>query len=161
MTDALRSWWQAHSFRDRWIIGLLALAVAIVIAWLGVWRPLDGALDSAREAHIVAVERHAAIVARVAEYERLKETAPRAAASANGRIDLILSQSAAEQGFILSRNDAAGDHQASIAIASATSAALFNWLGTLEGQGIIASDLAIRPNANGTVALTATLRRAE
>ncbi|MEQ1687833.1 MAG: type II secretion system protein GspM [Sphingopyxis sp.] len=161
MIEVVRGWWRAHSLRDRWVISVLTLACVIVIGWLGVWRPLVAVLDTARADHVVAVEQHAAIAARVAEYGRLKGVAPRAASSISGRIDLILSQSAAEQGFILSRNDASGEHQASIAIASATAAALFNWLGVLEGQGIIASDLAIRPNANGTVALTATLRRAE
>lgn len=160
MIEGIRLWWAAHSSRDRLVISILALAALLVIGWLGVWRPLVGAADSMRENHALAVERHAAIVARVAEYQALQARGAHAAASSAARLDLILSQSAAEQGFTLSRNDAVGDNQASIAIASATAPALFTWLGTLETQGILSSELSIRPNANGTVALTATLRRA-
>jgi general secretion pathway protein M len=159
MIDGIRLWWAAHSPRDRFVISILGLAVVMVIGWLGVWRPLVGAGDSMRESHAVAVERHAGITARVAEYQALQARGTHTAASSATRLDLILSQSAAEQGFTLSRDDAAGDNQASIAIASAPAPALFTWLGALETQGIIAADLSIRPNANGTVALTATLRR--
>lgn len=159
MMSRITNWWSEHSPRDRLIISILGLAAVMVIGWLGVWRPLVGAVDSIRESHALAVERHAGIAARVDEYQALQARGAQAAASSSTRLDLILSQSAAEQGFILSRNDAAGDNQASIAIASATATALFVWLGALEAQGIIAADLAIRPNANGTVALTATLGR--
>lgn len=160
MIDALRAWWQAHSSRDRWVIGVLALAAVIVIAWLGIWRPLVGTLDNARAEHAVAVERHAAIAARLREYDRLRQRGAQRASPSSGRLDLILSQSAAEQGFILSRNDATGEDQSAIAIPSATAPALLNWLGALEGQAILPSDLAIRANGNGTVALTATMQRA-
>ncbi|MEQ1510387.1 MAG: type II secretion system protein GspM [Sphingopyxis sp.] len=160
MIDTLRNWWTSHSLRDRWVIGLIAITTIIVVAWLGLWRPLSDALDGARESHAIAVERHAAIAARVREYEALRQGGPQRTAPSSGRLDLILSQSAAEQGFVLSRNDAMGEDQSAIAIPSATAPALLNWLGALEGQAILATELAIRPNANGTVALTATMRRA-
>jgi|CXWL01.1.fsa_nt_gi general secretion pathway protein M len=161
MIEGIRLWWAAHSPRDRFVISILGLAVVMVIGWLGVWQPLVGAVDSMRESQAVAVERHAGIAARVDEYLALQARGARPAASSATRLDLILSQSAAEQGFTLSHNNAVGDNQASIAIASATAPALFTWLGTLETQGILSSELSIRPNANGTVALTATLRRVQ
>lgn len=161
MIDGIRLWWAAHSSRDRFVISILGLAVAVVIGWLGVWRPLVNALDTARESHAFAVERHAGIAVRVDEYQALQARGSHAATASAARLDLILSQSAAEQGFIFSRNDAAGDNQASIAIASATAPTLLNWLDALESQGIMSSELSIRPNANGTVAVTATLRRAQ
>ena len=159
MINKARNWFAAHSPRDRFVIGSLIVAMSLVLGWFGIWQPLANALDTARENHAVALERHAGIAARVEEYQALQARGAHAADISATRIDLILSQSAAEQGFILSRNDAAGDNQASIAIASATAPALFTWLDALEARGIIATDLAIRPNANGTVSLTATFGR--
>lgn len=158
MMNRLSLWWADHSLRDRWAIGVLAMATLIVIGWLGVWRPLSDALDKAGEAHDQAIERHAAITARVAELQSLRQRGGRPPDAPTGRIDLVIAQSAAERGFTLSRNDAVGDSATTLAIASASAPALFGWLGQLEEQGIVASELTIRPNGNGTVALTAQMR---
>jgi general secretion pathway protein M len=159
MTDTISNWWAALSRRERWLVGTAAVLAALTIGWFGIINPLINGLAEARSAHNVAVERHAGIMARVATAERLGQNGGAPAAGVTGRVDLVISQSAAEQGFTLSRNDAQGDDAASIAIGSARAAALFGWLGTLESQGLIASELSIRPNANGTVGVTATFRR--
>jgi hypothetical protein len=59
----------------------------------------------------------------------------------------------------LSRNEPQGQDAAAVAIANARAGAALAWIDTLEGQGIVARELVMRPNADGTVALTATLAR--
>lgn len=160
MTQTLRNWWTGLSTRERWLVGIAGTLTALVLLWFAVIMPLVNGLAAARERHTAAVERHAGVAARarMAEQQAGRGTA---VTRVSGRVDIIISQSAAEQGFILSRNDAVGESSASIAIGNARAAAVFTWLGLLEAQQLIASELTIRPNADGTVAVTATITRSQ
>jgi len=162
MTDTLRNWWHSLSLRERWLVGTAAALSAILIGWFLIYAPLRSALATAEEAHGVAIDRQAAISARVAEIKRLEAAGNSAAnrAASDAAVNLILSQSAAEQGFTLSRNDPVGTSGASIAIANVRAPALASWLTQLEAAGLTANDLTIRPNADGTVAMTASMVRA-
>lgn len=159
MIDMMRQWWLGLAARERVLVGIAGALAATVISWFAIITPLANGLDGARDAHRIAAERHATIMARVETATALQNSASGAAPSVTGQIDLVISQSAAEQGFILSRNDAVGRDGTSIAIGSARSAALLGWLGVLEQQGLIAKALSLRPNADGTVAMTATIER--
>jgi general secretion pathway protein M len=160
MIASLSNWWTALSSRERWLVGVAGGLAAIVIGWLVIALPLQSALSSSREAHGIAVDRHAAVLARVEALEALQARGAAQPAAATATLDLAITQSAAEQGFTLSRNEAQGTNSVVIAIANARAPALLRWLGDLEAAGIGAADLSLRPNADGTVALTATLRRA-
>ena len=82
------------------------------------------------------------------------------AASADaGAIDQFLQQSAGEIGLTLDRNEARGANQATIAIATAKAPVLTDWLAALEAQGFIIDQLTITPAADGTVGMTAELRK--
>ncbi len=162
MIAAITGWWTALSQRERWLVGIAGGLAAIVLGWLVIVFPLQSALSSAREAHGIAVDRHAAILARADAITALEAggaTRPANTAAATP-LDLTITQAAAERGFTLSRNEAQGGNAVAIAIANARAPALLVWLGELEAAGITAADLSLRPNADGTVALTATLRRA-
>ena len=74
-------------------------------------------------------------------------------------IDQFLAQSAGEIGLTLDRNEARGQGQATIAIATARAPVLTDWLASLEAQGFIIDQLTITPAADGTVGLTAELRK--
>lgn len=158
MITNLRTWWHGLSARERWLVGIAAAICAAALLWYAVLMPTTTGLTSARERHQIAVERHAGMAARVRLAAQAQTAGPPAAGS-SGRVDLLLSQSAAEQGFILSRNDVVGDNASSIAIGNSRAGALLTWIGVLERQGLIADELNVRPNADGTVALTATIRR--
>ena len=74
-------------------------------------------------------------------------------------IDQYLSQSAGEIGLTLDRNEARGQNVAAIAIATAKAPVLTDWLAVLEGQGFVVDQLTITPAADGTVGMTAELRK--
>jgi len=74
-------------------------------------------------------------------------------------IDQYLAQSAGEIGLTLDRNEARGSGQATIAIATAKTPVLTDWLAALEGQGFVVDQLTITPAADGTVGMTAELRK--
>lgn len=161
MTDTIRLWWNNLSLRERWLVGVAAGLSAILIGWFLIYAPLRSALTSASEAHGVAVDREAAIAVRVAAIKALEGGGGRpASAESSAAVSLVLAQSAAEQGFTLSRNDPSGDNATTLAIGNVRAPALAAWLTRLEDTGLSATDLSIRPNADGTVAVTASIRRA-
>ncbi len=159
MTAAVKLWWSGLTARERWLVGVAAALAAIVLVWLSALG-LATALADARAAHAAAIDRAAAIDARVDAIEALRRGgAARPDPAGNATLDIYLAQSAAERGFTLSRNEAQGAGGATFAVANARATALLAWLSALEEAGLVASDVSIRPNADGTVALTATVRR--
>jgi general secretion pathway protein M len=157
MIGAIASWWSGLSTRERWLVGVAGALAGIVIGWFLILSPLLNAIDDAREAHRAATDRHAAIMAQAALLRAPAALRPANASAAT--LDLVIAQSAAERGFTLDRNDAAGGGRTTIAMASANAPALLAWLSGLEAAGIKVADVTMRPNGNGTVTMTATLAR--
>lgn len=161
MMTAIRNWWTGLSDRERVLVGIAAALAAGVLLWLatfGVW----AALSEARAAHGAAVDRAAAIDVRVDAIKALEAAGSRDAAGATASaatLDLYVAQSAAERGLTLARNDPQGAASTNIAISNVRAPDALAWLTALEEAHVLAADLSLRPNADGTVALTATLRR--
>lgn len=161
MNDAIRQWWDGLSLREQWLVGIAASLATAVLGWLLIYAPLRTALASAREANAVAIDRQASISARVAAIRQIESRGPRPMDKKGGMaaVTLALGQSANEQGFTLSRNDPVGNDGATIAVTAARAPVLSVWLAGLEADGYSLNDVSIRPNADGTVAMTATIRR--
>ncbi|WP_336960042.1 type II secretion system protein M [Sphingobium aquiterrae] len=156
MTASFKSWWAERNPRERVLVAVAGLLLAIVILWLGVARPVESGIRSAVEAHDIALDRNAAIRSRVAVLKGV----PRAPSGASlGPIDQFIGQSAGEAGFTLERNQPQGAGRVEIAIASARPRALFGWLAALEGQGLSVETLTVQPSpSGGTVSVQATLK---
>lgn len=164
MTDTIHIWWRALSIRERWLIGVAGALALLTIGWFGITMPLLGALDAARERHGAAIDRQAGVAQRVAEIDLLTGSAGTAGSGlarpdAATTVSLWIGQSAAEQGFTLSRNEAQGPDRAAIAIGNARAPALIGWVAALEQKGVMTQDLSMRPNRDGTIAITATFGR--
>ena len=136
------------------IAGVLALGV---ILW-GLGRPAYAAVVDLESRHRAAIEREGRVAAKVQLLAQrpAKSVATTLEAAA---IDQYLAQSASEIGLTLDRNEARGAGQATIAIATARAPVLTDWLASLEGQGFVIDQLTITPAADGTVGLTAELRK--
>jgi general secretion pathway protein M len=155
MMAALQNWWAALSRRERGLVGVAAAQALAVLTWL-LLRPLLGYLAGLDEAHRTAIERAARVEAKAA----LIKAAPRAPPSANsGPVATWLTQSAGDAGLTLDRNDPRGDAAATIAVSSARAPALIGWLAAQEGQGLVIDRLSLTPGPDGSVALTAEVRR--
>ncbi|MFM6853736.1 MAG: type II secretion system protein GspM [Sphingopyxis sp.] len=156
--NAINSWWATRQPRER---ALIAVAAALTGAVL-LWYPMASAMAGADARYAQMVDQHAAMTTRIATLNQLKQDRRRDAGTAisrDGALNMIVAQSAAERGFTLSRNDAAGDDAVSIAIANGRAPGLIGWVATLEEQGLVTTELSLRPNPDGTVAMTAGLRR--
>ncbi|MFM5915452.1 hypothetical protein D5I55_01315 [Chakrabartia godavariana] len=154
MTDNLRDWWTGRTQRERVLLLVLAALLGAMTAWLGVWRPVNSFLDSARMEQGEALDGLARTQAMVAEAKRI------GTAQASGALDVggVITQSAIEAGFTLARNEQRQAGAFAVAISAAKSRALFVWLGTLERQGIIAQSATVRANGDGTVSFDAVLK---
>lgn len=155
MIDRLKDRWTAFSVRERWLVGTMLALFAIILLWLGIIRPIEGRLASAEAEHAAAIERHAAIRARVEAIRGLSGNRPPALGAP---LDVVIGQSAEETGFTLDRNDSMGDGRIGIAIGSARPTAFFGWLAALEAQGIQVETLSVQPAGGNVVSATGVLR---
>lgn len=154
MIGTVQPWWAALSQREKWLIGVAAALALLVLAWL-TGRGVLGALDAQAERHREAVARAARVEAKAALLAAPVARPPAVA----GSLDQWLAQSASDAGLTIDRNDARGDSLASIAIAAARAPGLVAWLAGLEAQGLVFDRMSITPGTDGTVALTAEVRR--
>lgn len=157
MTETLRNWWAELSGRERWLVGAGAVLAFAVLIW-AVGRPVVAMMVNLDSDHRAAVEREGRVAAKVQLLAQRPQKSV-AAAVDTAAIDQFLAQSAGEIGLTLDRNEARGDSQATIAIATAKAPVLIDWLAALEAQGFVIDQLNITPAADGTVGMTAELRK--
>ena len=158
MMDAVKSWWNGLSIRERWLVGVAGVLALVVLGW-ALGRPAIAAFFELETRHRAAIEREGRVAAKVALLAQRPAKSVAAAVDAI-QIDQYLAQSAGEIGLTLDRNEARGDRQATVAIATAKAPVLTDWLAGLEGQGFVVDQLTITPAADGTVGMTAELRKA-
>lgn len=157
MTERLKNWWAGLSARERWLVGIAAVLALGVLGW-GLGRPAVAAFVDLESRHRAAIEREGRVAVKLALLGAAP--APSVAASADsGAIDQYLQQSAGEIGLTLDRNEARGADRAAIAIATAKAPVLTDWLAALEAQDFVIDQLTITPAADGTVGMTAELRK--
>ncbi|MCW0198916.1 type II secretion system protein GspM [Sphingopyxis sp.] len=156
--DAVKNWWGGLSMRERWLVGVAGVLAALVLGW-ALGRPAVAAFAGLESRHSAAIEREGRVAAKVQLLAQRPAKSLAAAVDAVA-VDQYLAQSAGEIGLTLDRNEARGQGQATIAIAAAKAPVLTGWLASLEGQGFVVDQLTITPAADGTVGMTAELRKA-
>ena len=157
MTERLKNWWIGLSTRERWLVGVAGALALGVLIW-GLARPAAAAFIDLESEHRAAIEREGRVKAKMQLFARRPAKSVATAVDAVA-IDQYLAQSAGEIGLTLDRNEARGGRQATIAIATAKAPVLIDWIASLEGQGFVVDQLTITPAADGTVGVTAELRR--
>jgi len=157
MTEKLQNWWIALSPRERWLVGIAGVLALGVIIW-GLGRPAYAAFTDLEAQHRAAIEREGRVAAKAQLLSQRPAKSLSTALDAVA-IDQYLAQSAGEIGLTLDRNEARGSGQATIAIATAKAPVLTDWLAALEAQGFVVDQLTITPAADGTVGMTAELRK--
>lgn len=159
MTERLQNWWSGLSTRERWLVGVAGMLALGVVIW-GLGRPAYAAFVDLETRHAAAIEREGRVAAKVALLGQ-RPAKPVAAAVDAVALDQYLAQSAGEIGLTLDRNEARGQGQATIAIATAKAPVLTDWIASLEAQGFVVDQLTITPAADGTVGMTTELRKGD
>lgn len=155
--SGMRAWWTALSQRERLLIAVMGLLLAIVVIWLGIARPVERGMQVARERQAAALDRNIAMRAKVKALQTPEAAVPGVA----GSLDQMIGQSAGDAGFTLERIQAQGDARVEIAIAAARPTALFGWLSAIEAQGVVVESLTVQPStASGALSVRAILKKA-
>lgn len=149
-------WWAERSLRERRLLLVMAVLLALVVIWFGVIRPLNDARTAAEQRLNAAVTELARARGQAAALKQVP-----AAANTNPvplPVDGFLMQSGGEQGFTNLRVAADGASRATLSIPNVRPAAFFGWIGQLEARGLIVESLSARANADQTIAAEAVLR---
>ena len=105
------------------------------------FRSIERGLVNSKARYDDALETNARIKSKLAALHDAPKAPPRSSAP----LQLIITQSAADAGFTLDRNDAQGEGRADISIAAARPTALFPWISSLEAQGLKVESLTAQP----------------
>lgn len=156
MIERALTWWDGLSRREQWLVGVMFGLLAVVILWLGIARPVENGLMSVREEHAAALDRNAAIRAKVAVLEKLPR---RAGLGLGAPVAQVVGESASDAGLTLDRTEDQGGGRVDIAMASVKPQALFSWIAKLETQGILVESLTAQPAATaGALSVQAVLK---
>ena len=157
MMARARGWFVGLTQRERTLVSIaLGLAAAIVLVF-GVVLPLGAAHDAAHVRHSAATQASAQLLAQLAALE----TPAPARSSVAGPLAQIVAASADSAGFVLQSNQPRGNDATLVVVPTARPPAALAWLDSLATQGIVLENLTMTPAPDGTVAVNATLRRAQ
>ncbi len=157
MTQKLRIWFGRLSPRERILVLIAGGLASGAILVFGIALPLLSAINNRQQDYLVALENRARIESRIAAMDNAKALP----FDSNTPLQALVTQSAAEAGFVLDRaNVGMGpEAAANIAIARARPQALMGWLNQLENSGIIIRQMNIKAATDGTVSVTASVTR--
>lgn len=152
----MSAWWKGLSRREQLLLGTLALLLAMLAAWYGVWRPARAFHAGAEVRHEQAAREYRAVQALAA---RVK-SAPPPRRPAQPLAETVR-QSLDEAGIAGARLEAEADGALRVAIGSAASTQLLPWLALLQtAHGVTPRHLVIVKEGQGLLALDATLAQA-
>ena len=156
MNESFKRWWQGRTLREQRLLLAMFGLLALVLAWLLVVRPLGDALSNARERHGAAVVAVAEARAKADAIARLQGVAPARLAVP---LDSLLSQSATEAGFPITRVEREGLNRATLVVESVRPQAFFGWVGRMESaNGLIVERLSATANSDQTLAVQISFR---
>lgn len=155
MIQNARNWWSQRSIRERNLITIMLVLLVPVLLWYAVAMPFWKALVASKVRHDNAVEALGRVNAKASILKKLEQSPPPAQ---SGPLQSVISQSATEAGFTLTKSEPTASDGLSLSISNAKSAAFFAWISKLEGQGYFIEQASIRPNTDATIAADFVIR---
>jgi general secretion pathway protein M len=150
----LHIWFAALTMRERTLVGLAAGLVAVLAVWFGVIAPLARTGDAAQARDVAAVADSDRLLATLHALDAAPRRTPRAQP-----LDRAVSDTAAQAGIALQTVQPQADG-VQVTLTGARGAALFGWIDTLAGSGVVVRQASVIPAPDGTLAVSLTLRRA-
>ena len=148
-------WWAQRTGRERWLIGIMLVLLAGVLAWLLVVRPLATARETARADASIAAAQLGQARALVAAIKA------RPAANAAPVID-VLNRRLADAGLQPARLEAQGPGQAVLEIGAINGRLLIGWATALEQRdGLVIEQLEASRNPDQSVRARLLVRSAQ
>lgn len=146
----MTQWWSERSQREKVLLAVMALLAVPILAWLLVITPLQSVEENAREDYLAALDRNGRVRAML-------DADGQETATYSGALSSLVGETASQRGFTLTTNIADGPGRVRLSIAQASATAALGWLRELEAQGASIETLQLTPNAQGGIALSATL----
>lgn len=147
--------WAARTPRERVMLAGLAVLVALVVGWYGVYDPLRRAAEDAKADRRVAVTRLAVVEAAAAEVRRAAQAGTSASPAV---LEQLVLDSAAQAGVSIEppRQDGATTVVRALA---ASPAPLFAWIQGLQMRQVTVRGFSATRGAGGTVDAEVRLAR--
>ena len=155
MMESLRSAFDGLSRREKILVSVAGALTTIVIIVFLIAMPLLDGINNKQKEYIAALERRAQLEVHIAAMQGAKAVRY----DSSSPLQTLISQSAAEAGFALDRVDAPSAGTVDIAMAQARPQALMAWLNDWEARGVSVQKIDIKAANNGTVSVTASLKR--
>jgi general secretion pathway protein M len=155
MNQRAMIWWRTRTPREQRLLLVMGAIATLVLAWLLIVRPLGDALSDARERHGAAVVDLANAKGQAAA---IRAAASRAPSTLTAPVDALVSQSATEAGFPVTRLERQGTNQATLVLEAVRPQAYFGWLHRMEQAGFAVESLTATTNSDRTLAVQVTLR---
>jgi general secretion pathway protein M len=156
MNGTLKIWWRTRTLREQRLLLAMIAILAIVLIWLLIVRPLGDALSRARERHGAAAQAVAEARAQADLIRRLEQGAPPALGIP---LDSLISQSATEAGFPVTRVERDGAGIATFVSSSVRPQAFFAWVEQMEStRGLLVERLSATTNSDQTLSVQVTFR---
>lgn len=152
----ITTWFIGLTARERTLVGVAGLLVALIVLVYGIVLPLGHALDAAAVRHRLATERAGRIAAGL---DALKRAPARQMATLAGPVEQVAGASAQAAGFIVQSSQKQGADRVMLTIPTARPSAALAWLDGMSGQGLAVEQLTMTPSPDGSVSVNVTLRR--
>lgn len=149
-------WFIGLTSRERMLVGIAGVLVALVVLVYGIVLPVGAALDAAALHHRKATERAGRIAAGIEALKRAPAARPEMRA---GPVDQVAGASAQEAGFVVQSSQRQGGSLVVLTIPTARPSAALAWLDGLGAQGLAVEQLTLTPAPDGSVSVNVTLRR--
>ncbi len=146
-------WWRERSGREQALIAIMAVLLLVVMAWLGVMRPIADARDGAI-ARLATAEAALADVRAMAPSIHAAQSIPRPVGTLIERI----SERVRAAGLTTEPLQSGSNGEVTLHIAAVRPAIILGWIADLERRdAIIVQQLAITRNDDHSVAVDITL----
>lgn len=158
----MRAWWEQLARREQLFLAWGGVVAALLIGYLALWQPLQGALKEARGRR-ATLQGNLQEMQRIASEVRvLRARARRQKQGASGNLLSEANNTATGLGLggALTRVQPQGDKRLQVWFKQASFNDLLKWLQKMQGQGISVSEVSInRKNQPGLVDARITLER--
>lgn len=147
-------WWAGRSPRERMLLGVMAALIAAMLVWLTLV-----AFANARTRAVMRLDTAVTEMGRInAAAATLRQSRRLGPAPAAGTAAASVGAAASQAGFALSRLDPQGGDSVGVAVANASSKAVFAWIAELQRRGFLVDRLTIRTNSDATIAVEGVIR---
>lgn len=151
--EAARVWWFSRTGREQVLLGVMALALAVVIGWYGILTPLISASETGKD----RLERASM---QLAGLRSLAPAATRSAPSSGAAPSTVVEAAAAKAGLPIARRRQEANGQFTIWITAIDSKLLLPWVAAVEREGgVVVTDFTASRMDGGVIEAEITFAR--